>query len=77
MLETKATNEMTARDVQAKCNAAATWCRHAGDFACRHGGKPWHYVLIPHNAVAENMTLSGLAVQFTVAPPAVPRQKAP
>jgi hypothetical protein len=27
-------------------------------------GKSWKYVLIPHDAIAENMTLSGLVSQF-------------
>jgi type III restriction enzyme len=28
------------------------------------GGKPWRYVLIPHDAIAENLTLDGLAARF-------------
>lgn len=27
------------------------------------GGKPWRYLLIPHDAIAENHTLAGLAMQ--------------
>ena len=27
-------------------------------------GKPWMYLLIPHDAIAENMTLKGLTAQF-------------
>jgi hypothetical protein len=27
-------------------------------------GKPWKYLLIPHDAVAENMTIEGMAAQF-------------
>ena len=34
-------------------------------FALSNGGKPWNYVLIPHDVVAENMPLSGLVSQFT------------
>jgi hypothetical protein len=30
-------------------------------YAARCEGKPWKYVLIPHDAIAENMTLEGLA----------------
>jgi len=29
-----------------------------------YGGKQWRYVLIPHNAIAVNMTLEGLAQRF-------------
>lgn len=28
------------------------------------GGKPWRYALIPHDAIAENMTLKGLVALF-------------
>ena len=28
--------------------------------------KPWTYVLIPHDAIAENMTLKGLSKMFSV-----------
>lgn len=28
-------------------------------------GKPWLYLLIPHDAIAENMTLDGLARQYS------------
>lgn len=27
-------------------------------------GKPWRYVLIPHDEIAESITLEGLAAQF-------------
>lgn len=65
MLEPKARNEMDDSDVQAKKDAAVTWCRHASDHAGTYSGKHWKYVLIPHDAIAENMTLQGLAAQFT------------
>ena len=44
----------------AKARAAATWCRHATKHELAHAGKPWRYVLIPHDSVQENMTLAGL-----------------
>jgi len=28
------------------------------------GGKPWPYALIPHDAIAENITLDWLVAQF-------------
>lgn len=64
-LEPKARNEMDAPDVQAKREAAVKWCRQASHHAASYkGGKPWKYALIPHDAIADNMTLAGLAVQF-------------
>ena len=51
-------------DVLAKRDAAVKWCQHASAHALTCGGKPWKYVLIPHDVVAENMTLAGLTRQF-------------
>ncbi|HNH53060.1 MAG TPA: hypothetical protein PLL07_11640 [Nitrosomonas sp.] len=61
MLEPKASNQMTDPIVIAKMEAAIKWCKNASDYAMVNGGKPWRYVLIPHNAIAQNMTLEGLA----------------
>jgi len=68
MLEAKARNEMEAADVQAKQAAAMQWCRHASEYAASHGGKPWSYALIPHDAIAENITLKVLAARYTTQP---------
>lgn len=59
--EIKSTAEMAAPDVLAKARAATEWCRHASEHARAHGGKPWSYLLIPHDVVTDNMTLKGLA----------------
>jgi type III restriction enzyme len=65
MLEPKARNEMTEPTVIAKRDVAVTWCQHASDHATSYGGKTWKYILIPHDAIFENMTLVGLAERFT------------
>jgi type III restriction enzyme len=64
MLEPKKRIELEAPIVLAKKEAAAQWCAHASDHAASYGGKPWRYVLMPHDEIAENMTLEGLASQF-------------
>ncbi len=64
MIEPKASNQMTDKDVLAKRDVAVTWCRQASEYAKKHGGKGWTYVLIPHDAIADNKTLRGLADQF-------------
>ena len=66
ILESKARNDMGDVDVQAKKDIAVQWCHHATNHAVSHGGKPWQYLLIPHDAIIENMTISGLARQFRV-----------
>jgi type III restriction enzyme len=64
MLEPKASNQMEDAIVLAKKEVAIKWCKNASDYAAANGGKPWRYVLIPHNAIAVNMTLDGLAKQY-------------
>jgi type III restriction enzyme len=66
MLEPKARNELQAEEVLAKKAAAVRWCERASQFAAANNGKLWHYVLIPHDAIAENLTLAALAEQFMV-----------
>ena len=67
MLEPKAKNEMSSPEVLAKKDAAVLWCSRATGHALNNGGKPWKYVLIPHDVIAENMTLVGLVSQFSIA----------
>jgi type III restriction enzyme len=64
MLEPKASAMMGEAVILAKRDAAVRWCGQASDHANTCGGKPWQYVLIPHDVIAENMTLIGLAKQY-------------
>jgi len=64
MLEPKASNQLADPIVLAKKEAAVKWCANASSHEASYGGKPWHYLLIPHNAIAQNMTIDGLAGQF-------------
>ena len=64
MLEPKMRKEMEDPVVLAKKEAAINWCVNASDHAAKNGGKPWRYLLIPHDEIAGNMTLSGLAARF-------------
>ncbi len=65
MLEPKARNEMSDPDVLAKRDSAVKWCANASDHATTYGGKLWKYVLIPHDAIADNMTIEGFASHFS------------
>jgi hypothetical protein len=67
VLEPKAANQMTDADVLAKRDVAVVWCQRASAHASGCGGKPWQYVLISHDVIAENMSLVWLAAQFGVA----------
>jgi len=64
MLEPKMAAQMQDKDVLAKRDVAIQWCGWATDHAQTYGGKPWQYALIPHDAIAENMTLEFLVRQF-------------
>jgi type III restriction enzyme len=64
MLEPKAKNEMSDAIVLLKKDVATIWCQKATDFSLQHGGKPWKYVLIPHDKIADNQTLNGINSQF-------------
>ncbi len=66
MLEPKMRKELDDPIVLAKKNSAIKWCVNASDHAKTYGGKPWRYVLIPHDEIAENITLGGLAGRFGV-----------
>jgi len=50
--------------VLAKKEAAVKWCELASRHNGQNGGRPWKYAIIPHDAVADNMTLEGLIAQF-------------
>jgi len=66
LIETKKAMDVNSEDVQAKARAAVTWCKHASDYSRQHGGKPWHYLLIPHDVVSVSKTLSNLQTNYLV-----------
>ncbi len=51
MVETKAANELNNEEVIMKKQAAEEYCRNATEYNSENGGKPWKYVLIPHDKV--------------------------
>ena len=61
MLEPKAKNQMEDPEVVAKKDVAVKWCKRASEHAKTYQGKPWKYLLIPHDVIAENITLEWLA----------------
>ncbi len=66
MLEPKMRKDMEDQEVIRKKDSAVSWCKHASDHASKNGGKPWKYLLIPHDLIAENITLKGLESQSAV-----------
>jgi len=65
LCEPKRASEISDDVVQSKADAAAVWCEHATVHAKTYGGKPWAYLLIPHDQISEQMSLAGLAAKYT------------
>ncbi|MEQ8289522.1 MAG: DEAD/DEAH box helicase family protein [Gammaproteobacteria bacterium] len=64
LCEPKRADQMQADDVQAKARAAVKWCEYASVHEAENGGKPWKYLLIPHDAITATATLQGLAAKY-------------
>jgi type III restriction enzyme len=58
MAETKKREDIKTEEVQAKAVAATQWCKHASKYTATVGGKPWKYMLIPHDEVTESKRLT-------------------
>ena len=71
LCEPKRASEVQDEDVQAKAQAAVVWCQRATEHEQKHSGKYWQYLLIPHDAIAANKTLQGLASTFALASPEI------
>jgi type III restriction enzyme len=69
LAETKAADQLHTPEVLDKKRAALTYCKHATRFTSRTGGKPWKYLLIPHDVVKTNMTLEWYENQYAEAIP--------
>ena len=61
LCEIKDEDSLEDAEVEAKAQAAILWCQRASDFAAENGDKPWTYLLIPGQAVAENRSVEWLA----------------
>lgn len=57
MAETKKRDDLKTDEVQAKAAAAARWCQYATEYTTAVGGKPWKYILVPHDEVVESKRL--------------------
>ncbi len=51
---------MGSENVDKKAAAAIAWCKHATEI----GGKPWTYLLVPHDKVDDTKTLNGLIASW-------------
>lgn len=64
IVEIKARKDLEDDTVMAKAKAARTWVGHANSHMQSYSGKPWRYVMIPHDAMLANVTVAGLVAKF-------------
>lgn len=64
IIETKKQDAMNDEEVKDKARAAIEYCKYASEYTSANEGKPWKYVLIPHNAVQTNMSFNYLIKQY-------------
>lgn len=62
MVETKAADQLSSAEVLDKRKAALKYCKYATEFTTANGGKPWKYVLIPHNEVSTTRSFESLSL---------------
>jgi type III restriction enzyme len=66
LVETKKKDDVETETVKSKAKAALNYCMNATEYNKQIGGKPWKYILIPHDSVKLNMGLEYLFNQFEV-----------
>lgn len=64
LVETKKEKDIPTEEVQSKAKAALEYCKNATDYTMQNGGKPWIYVLLPHDSVKLNMSFDYLMKQY-------------
>ena len=70
MVETKSTQHKDEKgqwssEILAKADVGAQWCENASKHLVANGGKPWVYLLVPHDEVKEHNTLDSFVQKFT------------
>ncbi len=60
MIETKAANEIETDELKKKTKAALKYCNYATEYTIANGGKPWKYILLPHDKVSKNSSFKGV-----------------
>jgi Type I site-specific restriction-modification system, R (restriction) subunit and related helicases len=66
LVETKKKDDIETETVKSKAKAALNYCINATEYNKQIGGKPWKYILIPHDSVKLNMDIEYLFSQYEV-----------
>ena len=66
MIEPKSKDKMSDADVIQKADAAKTYCKYATEHNLEHDGKPWYYLLIPHDDINTSASLNYLISKYKI-----------
>lgn len=64
--EPKMEKDLQTEEVKSKAEAARKWTEAATEHELKNGGKPWHYILIPHTIIKPSASLNGLLSAFAM-----------
>ena len=64
LVETKKETDINTEEVQQKAKAALEYCKNATEYTTKNNGKPWIYLLLPHNSVSLNYDFSYYAKEY-------------
>lgn len=65
MVEPKSSANINDDDVLAKKEAALKYCKYASEFTLENNGKPWKYLLVPHNEISRTINFDLLIAKFS------------
>lgn len=65
MVEPKSSANILDADVIAKKDAALKYCKYATEFTSQNNGKPWKYLLVPHNEISRTINFDLLINLFS------------
>lgn len=66
MIETKKKKDIETREVKGKAKAALEYCKYATEYTSKNGGKPWKYILIPHDIVKQNISFNFIIENYEI-----------
>lgn len=64
MVEPKSKDKMQDSEVLSKKDAALTYCKYATEYNLENNGKPWFYLLIPHDEITKTTSFELLINKF-------------
>lgn len=64
LVETKKETDINTEEVQQKAKAALEYCKNATEYTTKNNGKPWKYLLLPHNSVSISYDFSYYAKEY-------------